>query len=257
MGVSMKTILFILTLSTFSSVSFAGELIDCSRTKRNMEVLCGDFLAERCELFTDCFIRKDSCGKDGAPKNAGECNELNDCHKALNEQYPQRFEETSACEYNWHVDGDDESKNKCRVKLRFGLNEMVCPGHFAVGNAILNTIDPDVDSQTMIDSSFDESYRCSHLRGDYKAKVIRCERVRERFKNDCMVADSEEDKAAYEKAKPRVCGYYDKFDHYAKKKTMPLNVRIDSVNDGSRGARDEVDTEDSGSSQQGPSARSR
>ncbi len=253
----MKAFLLSLSLSFLSASLVAGEPVECSRTKRSMEVLCGDFFVKRCELFRDCFIRKDSCGKGGAPKNAGECSELNDCHKALHDQYPQNFTESKACRYTWYVDEDDSSKNKCQVKYQFGLNEMVCPGNFALGNVFINSIDPDVDAETMFDSSLDGAYNCSNLRGDFKAKLIRCERIRERFKNDCMVADSEEDKVAYEEAKPPKCGFYENFESYANKKTMPLDVRLNSVNDSSRGGRDEVEDSNNDSQDQTPSARSR
>lgn len=228
----MKTTLaLIFTMISFHV--FAGDAVDCARTKRHMDTLCGDYLVDECNLLPDCLKRRDSCGA-GGPANAGECRQYHECNQALYNQYPHQFSEPSGCHYEWAVVDDDPSKSWCRVKGKLVLTESACPGNRSLYNLLVTSVDSAVDSE----------YNCAHLESRYKAKAERCDKIRAEFKVNCMVKDSQEDMKAYMEAGYPACKYYDNFKHYFSKRTMVLDVRLDSVNDGARKGKPDEGTQD-------------
>lgn len=243
----MKTItlnIVVILSFLFSSQLFAANAIDCSSNKRQMVALCADFMAEKCEYFADCFKRRDSCGKGTEPKNAGDCSELNDCHKSLMEQYPSNFSENTLCEYKWVEDKKDASRSWCQMHRGSGGKNAVCPGDRRPGGAFVNWLIKGVSGSEALDSAVDD-FNCGSLVNYYRSKLKQCENIREDFKNNCMV--SEIDKADYRNSKPKTCEYYKSFKAY-KQGSMKLDVRLESVHDGSRRAKP---TDDTSSSQKG------
>lgn len=222
----------------FSSQLFASGDIDCSSQKRQMKVLCADYMAERCEFFSDCFKRRDSCGKGTEPKNAGECMELNECHRSLMEQYPSNFSENTLCEYQWVEDDKDASRSWCRMRRGHGGENAVCPGDRRPGGAFVNWLIKGVSGKDALDSAVDD-FNCGSLVNYYRAKSVQCENIREEFKSACII--SEEDKVAYEESRPAKCEYYKNFKKY-KQGSMRLNVRMESVHDGGRRAKSSDDS---------------
>ncbi|MCR9205421.1 MAG: hypothetical protein NXH75_12635, partial [Halobacteriovoraceae bacterium] len=202
---------------------FAGDAVDCARTKRHMDTLCGDYMVDECKLIPDCLKRRDSCGA-GGPLNANECSRYHKCNQALYQQYPHQFSEPSGCYYEWTEVADDKSKSWCRVKSKLALTESACPGNRSLFNLLV----------TSVDSSVDSEYNCAHLQSRYQAKKKRCDKIRAEFKVNCMVDNSDEDMKAYMEASYPACRYYQNFKDYFSKRTMVLDVRMKDVHNGTR-----------------------
>jgi hypothetical protein len=234
--------LSILIIALISVSSFADKVIDCSQLKSNMETLCAPYLEERCNIIPDCFKRRDTCGKGGAPQSPSECVEFNACNKAVVEQNPQSFHQRKACRYEW-TQLKDSSRNWCGVKGRWGLKEAACPGYRSVGTFFKNLVSPHVDSVEAGESALDENYQCANLKKYYQASLLRCEGFRRDFKKTCMVKGSEEDLKAYEKSAPPKCVHYEQISKYLSGKTMALDVKLDSVDDSARRAKRDVSDE--------------
>lgn len=248
----MKTLnSVLLIILVFSSFDVLGKepatSAKCESYKSQMASLCKDYMAETCEYFVDCFKRRDSCGKGTKPKTSGECSELNECHKSLMQQYPSNFSENTLCEYKWIVDEKDASSSWCRMRQGHNGINAVCPGDIRPGGFLLNWLIKDVSASDAINSSVDD-FNCVSLIKYYQSKLTRCENIRADFKEEgCL--KSPEDREAYVNSKPESCKYYKNFNDYpfGSKK---LDVRMKSVNDGSRRGKP---TDDSSSSNQSSS----
>lgn len=221
----MKTTLALM-LTLFSTQIFAADAIDCSRTKRTMETLCGDYIVDECNLISDCFKRRDSCG-NGVPKSASDCTALNNCHQSLHSQYESHFSEPSACRYEWAEIEDDRSKSFCRVKGSWTLTESACPGNISLFNFIV----------TSIDSAVDEGFNCGHLKSRYAKKTQQCDKLRAEFKVNCQVQGSVDDQRAYDQAGYPACANFKNFDKLFRSRSMRLEVDRREVNQGRRGNR--------------------
>ena len=187
----MKTLVFTFILV----LSFgANSAPDCRQIKDRMGLFCSS-LPDQCEYIKSCLNRRDTC-VEKVPTNAQECHRLNNCVKKIADTLPDR----EKCDYKW---SEGTTRNMCLVESHFLFFEEGCPGNIT---GLLSAFAYGL--QASVDSKFD----CSSSKKLYEKKLESCEEYREKFKNECMVSESAEDKLLYKESNPSICYEYKNFD---------------------------------------------